>query len=605
MATVNEKSRAKRSFGWVQNPSDFHTLKYITGIFDKGSVYRNDLMDYRLPMISLNGCISEGNYNKFRDLLRDGDAESISYSVLKGSGSGKGSRAQAKCSGIVQACIDGQKSYEYTGLDGAPCTLRKLYSDDWTADGYLRWAISLGLLEYSYSDDTCRLSETGRRFVRTADGSEEENVMLTRALMSYPPVMRILSLLADGKHLTKFEIGSQLGFKAELGFTSISQDYFIALWNETDSVAEKNKVRANVEGDSDKYARMICSWMAKMGWVKSARENREGVFNGAKYTMELQAHFITPKGLREYRKACGSSSNPRVPKIVMFEMLATKAPNAGYLRFRRAKLIEALSSPRTAAELAGFFDGIGSPELPQTILDDIEGLRRIGLDISVDSTGRYRLKDKVVGLHLPAKAEEREDITAIKERLRESLTNLSHDYLILIDLAYSDAATKSKKNIDARNFEIYTADLLIKEMEFEGRLLGGADKPDIVVWKDGFGVIVDSKSYKDGFSIGRSNEDEMCRYIDQAQRMTDGFPSNNWWKCLQENDVTDLHYLFVTSFLKGSFVKNLESIHQRSGITGGAVAIANLLTFAEQVKRGTTTVTTLPAHLHNSEATFM
>lgn len=596
-------SPVKRSFGWVQNPSNFNTLKAVTGIFDRNSIYRKNLLERRLPLIKANGLISDEDYDRFTGILSS-DAEEIRYDVLKGRGSGSVSRSEALCSGIVQACIDGQRSAVYTDLDGMPVQLHKLYSDDWTSDGFLRWAVSLGLLEYSYSSDTCRLSDTGRRFVETVDGSTEEYAVLTNALMSYPPVQRVLSLLAGGSRMTKFEIGSRLGFRAELGFTSISQDYFIALCNEAMTSKEKSEIRANVEGDSDKYARMICSWLAKMKWVDSVNEKRTGCFNGVPSEMELQSYFITARGLREYKKAQGNSSNPRRPKVVMFEMLATKAPNAGYLRYRRATLINALAKARSIEELGEYFRGMGREELPQTILDDMDGLGRIGLEITKDKQGRYLLRDKIVGLQIPVKPETKEEITLLKEKVRQSLANVSHDYLILIDLAYSDAAGRAKKNLDARNFEIHTADLLTKELSFDGKWLGGSDKPDVVVWKDDCGFIVDNKSYKDGFSIGRGNEDEMCRYIDQAQKMEDGFPSNNWWSCFRDNGVSTLHYLFVTSFLKGSYLKNLSSIHQRSGIDGGTVTAANLLCFAEHVKRGSLTERSLHDYLNNGEVLF-
>ncbi len=593
----------KRSFGWVQNPSNFKTLKNVVGIFDKDSSYRKNLIDCRLPLIKTNSLISDGDYDRFLQILGS-DAAVMPYEALKGRGCGTGSRAQSMCSGIVQACIDGQRSLEYIGLDGAPVILHKLYSDDWTADGFLRWAVSLGLLEYSYRDDSCRLSEMGKQFIDSEDGSKGEYCVLTKALMSYPPIMRVMSLLAGGGVMTKFEIGSQLGFKAELGFTSISQDYFIALWNEATTPKERAKIRANIEGDSDKYARMICSWLAKMGWIESHSNERVGSFNRHNYKMTLLNYSITPKGLMEYKKACGGSSNPRIPKTVMFEMLATKAPNAGYLRYRRAILIEALSKPRTIEELAQCWKNAGVDEPAQTITDDMDGLMRIGLDLIRNGQGKYRLRDKIIGLRLPSQPEEREEITDIKERVRQKLIKVSHDYLILIDLAYSDATNKAKKNLDARNFEIYTSNLLTKELSFDGQLLGGSDKPDIIIWKDGFGIIVDNKSYKDGFSIGRKNEDEICRYIDQAKNMTEGFPANNWWKSFCDNGVDTLHYLFVTSFLNGSFLKNLRSIHQRSGIDGGAVGVVSLLCFAEHVKRGNLSEYSLPEYLNNAEVVF-
>lgn len=593
---------AKRSFGWVQNPSNFETLKRLVGIFVPNSSSRNDLINHRLPLIKLNNKISEEDYNSFIEVLSS-SAEEIPYALLKGRGrsNNTGTRSDALCSGIAQACIDGQKSIDYIDADGSEINLKKLFSDDWSADGFLRWAISLGLLEYSYMNDTCKISSLGRDYVDTADNSDEEKEILLKALMSYPPVMRVLSLLADGKHLTKFEIGSQLGFKGELGFTSISQDFFIALYHEAKTNAEREKIVGNIEGDADKYARMICSWLSKLGCVSSSRESRTSSFNDSNLTLDLKAYYITAKGLNEYKKRNGNSSNRRLPKVVMYEMLATKAADAGYLRHRRANLIQALYKARNIDELHDYLINTVENIQKLTILDDIEGLQRIGLEITKDKNGRYLLKDKIVNLTIPAHEPKKNDITELKEKIRGQLHHVNHDYLILIDLAYSDSQNKRMKNLDARNFEIHTANLLTKEISFKGRWLGGADKPDIIVLNDNVGVIIDTKAYKEGFSIGRNNEDEMTRYINQAQKMENGFPPNNWWRYFQENDVKTLHYLFVTSFLRGSFIKNLESIHQRSNVSGGAINVANLLCFAEHVKRNSLPLSALHSQMHNDE----
>ena len=37
------------------------------------------------------------------------------------------------------------------------------------------------------------------------DTDFDEKEILSQAFLSYPPVMRVLNLLADGSHLTKFE----------------------------------------------------------------------------------------------------------------------------------------------------------------------------------------------------------------------------------------------------------------------------------------------------------------------------------------------------------------------------------------------------------------
>lgn len=592
---------AKRSFGWVQNPSNFKTLKRVISIFDKESMYFKDLVNRRLPLIKLNGKITEKDYNAICKAL---DNEQISYEILKGRGSNSGSRSEALCSGIVQAVVDGQRLVEYAGFDGERVIAKKLYCDDWTADGFLRWAISIGFLEYSYKDDTCCITPSGKEFVESEEDSAQENRIMMDALMSYPPVMRVMSLLESGQHLTKFEIGSQLGFKGELGFTSIPQDYFIALYNEAETSKERSQIKQNVEGDSDKYARMICSWLKKLKCVASTNEIRTGEFNGEQYGMSLACYHITARGLKELKRARGNSSNPRITKIVMYEMLATKAPNAGFLRYRRAILINALTTPKTIDDIAEYCSSMGIELLPQTICDDIENLRRIGLEINVDSENRYMLKDKVVGLTIPEVSEKKEDITDIKEQVRSRLNNLSHEYLILIDLAFSDCTNKSRKNLDARNFEIQTANLLTKEISFDGLWLGGADRPDIAVWSKETGVIVDNKAYKGGFAVGRGNEDEMVRYINQAQKMQEGFPANNWWKCFSDNKVSELRYLFVTSFLKGSYLKNLQSIYQRTEVSGGAIAVVDLLYFVEGVKRGLHSESDLLGAMKNDELKF-
>ena len=68
--------------------------------------------------------------------------------------------------------------------------------------------------------------------------------------------------------MTKFEIGSKLGFTDEAGFTSFPQNIWVQAYEESTDEEEKTKLRANTEGSSDKYARMICGWLEGIGWVK-------------------------------------------------------------------------------------------------------------------------------------------------------------------------------------------------------------------------------------------------------------------------------------------------------------------------------------------------
>ena len=110
--------------------------------------------------------------------------KSLAYDVLKGQGSGGESSSKAKCSGLVQAVITGQQYREYE-IEGTKIRIKKPFTDDWTADGFLRWAVSLGFLDYHYDDDTCSITPLGKNFV-AAQTDKDKNAILGQAYLSYP-----------------------------------------------------------------------------------------------------------------------------------------------------------------------------------------------------------------------------------------------------------------------------------------------------------------------------------------------------------------------------------------------------------------------------------
>lgn len=340
----------QRTFGWIQNPGDLSKLKKLTGIFIKGARSNLSLVNERLPLLRLNKLISDSDYDDFVSILNQEEIV-IPYAKLKGKGCGEKNRGEAICTGIAQAVIDGQKDRTLRSLDDQQVVIKKPYTDDWSADGFVRWGVSLGLLEFNSQDDTVRISELGVRLTNTETDSNEEKEAYYIALMSYPPVQRILTLLLEdtsGKGLTKFELGRELGFVGEMGFTSIDQGFFLALLEESD---DPTKVKSNVEGDADKYARMIAGWLRKIGWVKSVEKEVTASYRNVVYCNKLQAYKITANGQAALKRALGNSSNGRIDKIVHFEMLATKVPNAGYVRSRRAYILKALNRDRCLTEI--------------------------------------------------------------------------------------------------------------------------------------------------------------------------------------------------------------------------------------------------------------
>lgn len=595
----------KRTFGWVQNPGDLKKLKKVVGIFKAGSAENLDLVSNKLPLLLTYGLISNDDYNDFIAELNKTDIE-IDYSKLKGKGSGSITRKDAICTGIIQAIIEAQQNKTYSDAAGNSITIKKPYTDDWTAEGFLRWAISCGLLEYVKDDDKCKITPLGEELANAPDNSPAETEALTKALLSYPPVIRILSLLEAQDEQTKFDLGSKLGFKGEMGFTSMPQDAYLCDYCEATTAGERTNVRSNEEGDSDKYARGIASWCMQMGWVESNQKDVTETYRRKSYTAKLQTYSITRKGEKALIKARGNSSNPRLARVLMFEMLASnKVSSANYLRFVRACIIKALtSSDKSTDQLKEALKGYELDVDDTAIKDHIEGLISIGLEIT-ENAGKYRLLDKIECLEIPARTEcVKDNVVDIKDRVRNKLIHLDHKYLALIDLAYSDAASRAKKNADAREFEIQTADLFTKELSFNGQRLGDSRKPDVIISYGLDGTIVDNKSYKDGFNISRTCADEMSRYINENNLRQKSLNPNEWWKNF-DSTITAYTFLFITSYLKGQFEDQLEYVsNANGGIKGAAIGVESLLYLSEGIKAGRISHADFYSNFNNKEMIY-
>ena len=128
-----------RTFGWVQEAYTISNLKNVVRVFVLDSAINKLLREDKIPRL-----ISEESHKD--DMIKhlSVDKMQIPYTLLKGKGTPKGyTRTNAPCSGIIQAVLPGQK---------------KEYQSDWPADSYLRWAVSIGFLNYDRDKDTCSIS---------------------------------------------------------------------------------------------------------------------------------------------------------------------------------------------------------------------------------------------------------------------------------------------------------------------------------------------------------------------------------------------------------------------------------------------------------------
>jgi hypothetical protein len=215
-----------------------------------------------------------------------------------------------------------------------------------------------------------------------------------------------------------------------------------------------------------------------------------------------------------------------------------------------------------------------------TITDDLQGLVNIGINVN-KSGDKYRIMDTIIGLDIPDGAKStntsKSDLSVLKDDIRKKLTHINHKYLVLIDLGFDGQAD--------REYELQTADLLTGELDFKGSRLGDTRKPDVCVYHDKNGLIIDNKAYGKGYSLPIKQADEMLRYIEENQKRDKALNPNEWWTIF-DDAVNKFNFAFVSGGFTGGFKDRLENISRRSSVNGAAINSVNLLLLAEEIKSG-------------------
>ena len=395
-----------------------------------------------------------------------------------------------------------------------------------------------------------------------------------------------MNLLEDGIEKTKFELGQKLGFVGEDGFTSLPQDILIMTLANEEDTKEKNKLRTDTEGSSDKYARMIAKWLIKLDLVKQVTKKVTVQIGTNTYTENIgQSYVITAKGIKALNRARGKSKFKRIPKNISWEMLATKGADRDYIRTRRAYIIKILVESQNGLTLEEIRDRLEliymMSELFTVVKDDIDGLVNIGLNISMKN-GKYYFDDAINDFRIPRikdETREKSEITIKKDALREKLDILSHEYLSLLDLSFD-----SKQN---RLFEMKVVELLTKECKYEGVHLGGSRKPDGIIYTsnlpNNYGVIIDTKAYSKGYDLPISQVDEMTRYVEENNKRDKTRNQNEWWNGFDQN-IDEFYFSFISGEFKGNINEKLERIFISTKRAGAAITIMSLIELANEIK---------------------
>lgn len=579
-----------RSFGWVQNPSDFNKLKQTVEIFDSNS------KQYQLLKKEL---VKQKLYH-FKDIQEslqaklNNNIEEFSYIELVGKNIDKdgkvpNSRKNSLPNALIQISLDSQSA----------ATKNKHFTDEWSSDGFLRWAVSLNFVEQNRQTDTFKITTLGKQFIETKNELEMNNV-LSQAFLSYPPATRILEILNNKSKVSKFFLGNRLGFKEEAGFTSYSEELMLDWIKESKDKEEEAKIRTDVEGTADKYARMICGWLKKVGFITQESIQYDSSVEKDRKITGFSLYSITAKGIHALKQSQGNSSNGKHQKFIMWEFLAVKGKGKDYIRTRRSYILKFLEKSSSFNSLITHLKHKGFDESEDIIKLDIEGLNNIGIRIEFNGNN-IKLLDKlndftIPDINLKLRTEEKERLE-LKEYFISN-TDIPSKYITLLDLAYDGNAN--------RDFEIVTAELFKDVFQLKTKHLGGTRKPDILIWTDKFGVIADTKAYSKGYKKNISEADKMVRYVNENTNRNKSDNSNEWWNSFETKIPANAYYfLWISSKFIGKFNEQLTETSSRTGRNGAAIDVYQLLRGADLVQQSKFNVHDLPSLMQNKEIHFI
>lgn len=563
MITVQEfKKFPDRTFGLGQDVStNLLEIVKVPALFIQDSKLHKDLIDSRLKSVTLDVGAPQEIYDQ---LLKALQSTSISNNDLVTIKSKYGRKPYA--SGLIRAIYDGQKG---------PAIL------DWPAKNYLAVAVGMGLVDLNYDTDQYYVTELGKKAVSLLDADKEEELqqfMLDR-LFEYPYAAWLIRLVNQDKKkaYSKFDLGENFGFIDEPGFSSLPEDLYVdAMIEAVGDSKKQSKIRGNYESTADKYMRWLAGVLVDYKLLKRVDKKYS---NGIK----VAAYKVTLEGTRALNRVNGGSRFHRSVKRVRWEYLAPKVENASKRKTARALMIKYLSEASNGLDATTLSNQINKVvpsinSIPEQVLDDAIGLNRLGIEIEIKDN-HLQIKDRVYDFVIPVKKNHTftsNEADKIKQKILPRLKHVNHKYLQAIDIAYK----KRTSNLEDTLLEVLSTELFTEEMEYDGKHLGGSNKPDGFVFDDNTGWILDAKAYSSGFAATVRETDAMGRYISQYRDRND---KSTWWQEFHKK-LPNVHFAYISSFYVGHYKKQLIDFENRNKMTGALIEVPKLILLAEKYK---------------------
>ena len=388
--------------------------------------------------------------------------------------------------------------------------------------------------------------------------------------MTSPPVIRVLTLLnenrkAGQKGMSKYDIGSQLGFVGDIGFTHFEAEF----------VARSGKSFNDAEGDADKWARTIVSWLKQVGWVVQAgRVSVQGK------TLPL---YTTVYGVDRVLQYAAVSTKKYIPQ----EMLCSDHhPFAELIQERRVAILKRLAKVQymPISELLKQIKEEGIDTDEETLAFDIINMQQAGIRIFKERS-YYRLADTIMLDETKDKPRSVHQQVDGIEKMIEHYVTIYADSLPtrlvdnLIRYGYGGTAT-------AALFEM-AVDKFFSNMGYESECLGqghGKVADVIVKYRDpsypkSYGLITDAKAYEK-YSFPAGDVRKMKEYIKLhgVELMQDMIPQHAF------------------AFISMDFTNpndKLEEIAKDTAVNGTAIDVFSLLKLGSRVAKQQISIGTL------------
>ena len=391
--------------------------------------------------------------------------------------------------------------------------------------------------------------------------SSEEIEIFRKGLLTNPPVIRVLTVLNDSRRngnvpLSKYDVGSQLGFVGDIGFTHFEAEY----------VALMGKSFNDKEGDADKWARTIISWLLQVGWVISAEPIEIYGRQLPRYTTTFEVDRVLQYNAKSTTKYVPQemlcSDHHAFPKVV---------------QERRVSIIKELSNSATVKvdDLLSALSSAGIEIDAETLKFDLINLKQAGINIEKELS-YYRLADKIKLDVIPEKAEQKEDLSDVEKKITHYVTAYADTLPArLIDnlIRFGYAGTESAAQFEA------AVDKFFKLMGYESNCLGqghGRVADVIAKYKTtpyprSYGLIIDAKAYA-RYTFPAGDVRKMKEYIDLhgAELLSERIPNHAF------------------AFISMDFVNpddHLEEIATDTAVNGTAITVFECAYFFRRCRR--------------------